>query len=793
MRKVFALSAAVLGLASCQTDPDTTVVVGSDEVNFQLAVDVTELSTRAGDSASAPQAGRNSAYGAIDYLQGSATGDDCIDWSDVDLRYSLEVYDVDPTGAYGDDYTPIKDRQVIIVDEYQPVSFDLRLVPNRDYHFVVFADFVAQGATNNAALDVQQTLGLRHNIGATLKDITIKDDGINDEASDAYFATKNITISNPMAHSMVLTRPYAKVRVVTTDLATLNLNVEPGKVVVEYDAYSPNTFNALTGAVSGTYNQKSYEYTYPASVCKVVDDAHTGLSTYLYNEGYDNYTSYGEISADGVKRHTHMTLFTDYMLANNEQTPIGLTLSVYDKSGNLIKETDLNTDIPVQRNHLTTIIGNMLTMATQIDVTINDNFANANDITEPPYYVQVWDGKSVSEPVLDTTTQTYAITKPSELAWLATADATTLAGKNIVLTEDIDLNNEYWTPIGTADNLFSGTLDGNGKTIYNLATGGDNAALIAYADQGATIKNLTLENVTIDSTKYAAGVVCNAESGVTIDNVRVSGTINATSYAAGICHNADGVTITNCQNDATVTANRAAGIASWITGANTVVDNVVNNGDITGNWGAAGIANRMEGAISNATNNGEISSSESEPASGIVCIILGACDFEYCYNYGDVRSMKENANASAAGILGQTPGSTATLAYCANFGNITAEQSYAAGIAYSLYGTINASYCYNKGAIAGANGAGGIAPKAQYGSGDKANYCLNGGVITSSNGIAYQASNNNVSCFYYNGAGELLNVSDNSLANTNDALSVLDGGTDANFFELDNGTITVIE
>ena len=793
MRKVFALSAAVLGLASCQTDPDTTVVVGSDEVNFQLAVDVTELSTRAGDSASAPQAGRNSAYGAIDYLQGSATGDDCIDWSDVDLRYSLEVYDVDPTGAYGDDYAPVKDRQVIIVDEYQPVSFDLRLVPNRDYHFVVFADFVAQGATNNAALDVQQTLGLRHNIGATLKDITIKDDGINDEAADAYFATKDITISNPMSHSMVLTRPYAKMRVVTTDLATLNLNVDPGKVAVEYNAYHPNAFNALTGAVSGTYNLKSYEYTYPTSVSKVIDATHTGLSTYLYNEGYDNYTPYGDVSADGVKRHTHMTLFTDYMLASNEQTPVGLTLSVYDKSGNLIKKTELNTDIPVQRNYLTTIIGNMLTMATQIDVTIDDNFANANNLTDQPYYVQVWDGKSVSEPSLDATTQTYTITKPSEFAWLATADANTLAGKNIVLAEDIDLNNEYWTPIGTSDNLFSGTLDGNGKTIYNLATGGDNAALIAYADQGATIKNLTLENVTIDSTKYAAGVVCNGETGVTIDNVTVSGTINATSYAAGICHNADGVTITNCQNDATVTANRAAGIASWLTGANTVVDNVVNNGDITGNWGAAGIVNRLEGQISNAANNGNISSTSAEPASGVVCILLGACNFEYCYNYGDVTSHNDNPNASAAGILGQTPGASATLAYCANYGTITAEQCYAAGIAYSLYGTINASYCYNKGAISGADGAGGIAPKAQYGSGDKANYCLNAGVITSSHGTAYQASNNNVSCFYYNGAGELLNVSDNSLANTNDALNVLDGGTDANFFELDNGTITVIE
>ena len=775
----------MLGIAACQTDQQT-IKISDNEVDFTLAVGVTDLNTRAGDST--PQAGRNSAYGAIDYLQGSAAGDSHIDWADVDLRYTLEVYDVDPSGIYGDDYAPIKDRQVAIVDEYTPVTFDLRLVPNRDYHFVLFADFVDNGATDNPAIEAQRELGLRHTIGATLKDITTKSEAINDETADAYFASKDITVSNPTSQSITLTRPYAKLRVVATDLAELNINNDPGKVTVEYNAFNPNAFNALTGTISGAYTTKTFEVTYDPAVSKVVDATNTGLSTYTYTEGYDNYTLYGTTSADGVMRHTHMTLFTDYILADDQQQAINFTMTVYDKANDVIKSTAFSTDIPVERNHLTTLIGNVLTSNTAIEVTINDNFAN--NVTDEPFYQQIWDGTTTSQPALDTTTQTYNITKASELAWLATAAAGDLSGKTIVLTEDIDLNNELWTPIGTADTLFNGTFDGNGKAIYNLAVGGDNAALIAYADANAEVKNLTLKGVNINSTKYAAAVVCNAEAGVTIDNVKVSGTINATSYAAGICHNADDVTITNCQNDATVTANRAAGIASWLTGSNTVLENVVNNGAITGEWGAAGIANRMEGKISNATNNGEITSSNSEPASGVVCIILGACNFEYCFNYGDVMTTKDNANASAAGILGQAPGSAATFAYCANFGNITATNSYAAGIAYSLYGTINASYCYNHGNISGADGAGGIAPKAQYGSGDKANYCLNGGVITSSNGIAYQASNNNVECFYYSN-GDLLNVSDNSVATSADALALLNGGADANFFEVDNGKIVV--
>ena len=368
-------------------------------------------------------------------------------------------------------------------------------------------------------------------------------------------------------------------------------------------------------------------------------------------------------------------------------------------------------------------------------------------------------------------------------------DAFALGIRNISLNADITLT-EAWTPVGNAEKPWYGVFDGKNHKISGLTVEGvDYAAFISHTATNSTVKNLTLENVNLNSTKYAAGVVCVAEEGLTLENITVKGEINAASYGGGIVHNGANATIKNCVNNANITATRAAGIASWLSGANTTLENVVNNGDITGEWGAAGIANRMEGQISNAVNNGEITSSNSEPASGVVCIILGACDFEYCYNYGNVTSTKDDANASAAGILGQTPSPAATIKYCANYGNIVAEKSYAAGIAYSLYGTINASYCYNNGAVYGADGAGAIAPKAQYGAGDKANYCLNAAAITSE-GKVYQGSNNNVSSFYYNN-GELLNVSNNTVTTANDALAALNGGTDANFFKLDNGVIVV--
>ena len=362
--RIFAIAALVLGLASCQRDFAPEGNVGG-EVDFRLEVSAPELGATRADADA--YAGHDSAYGAIDYLSDA-------EWAEVDLRYILEVYDVeaDYTNA-----TPIKDRQVIIVDKYEPVKFEVRLAPQRDYHFVVFADFVAQGATDVPTVDAQAEIGLRHNIGATLGDITIKADAINDEYADAYFATLDYTPNNNVkntAEPIILKRPYGKVRVVATDLNELNLNVEPRAVRVAYNAYHANAFNAVNGKISGEYVQEFYDYGY-AELHKNV--AEGGLSQHLYTEGYDALTATSET---GVERHTHMTLFTDYILAEDVQGTIQFTMSVYDVDVNdiegaqPIKTTPFYTQIPVQRNFLTTIIGNVLTTATDVNVSIDDNF-----------------------------------------------------------------------------------------------------------------------------------------------------------------------------------------------------------------------------------------------------------------------------------------------------------------------------------------------------------------------------------------------------------------------------------
>ena len=473
--RFFALAALVLGLASCQQEFNGAAPVGG-EVDFQLKVDAKELATRAGENGAADtQNAKNSAFGAIDYYQGT-------DWKAVDLRYTLEVFDANVNYA-SDEVYPVKDRQVIIVDKYEPVTFDLRLVPNREYRFVVFADFVPEGARdthNDPSFATQNDLGLRHTIGYDLRYIKVKEDkdAINDESTDAYFASEVFKITNSAAKDIVLKRPYGKVRVIATDLAELNINVDPGKVIVTYERGHVAAFNAVTGTIDK--EQRLTRVAYDNKYAK--DATKMDLSAHYYNAGLD---AEKVPNANGVERHKYMTLFTDYILADNDQEPIHFTMTVEDKANKEIKTTHFSTDIPVKRNSLTTVIGNVLTTATEINVSICDNFEDA-------YTFNMWDG-SVEKP--NFVNGAYAIYEAAELAWVAeqvNTKGNTFKGETVKLCKDIHLNGEAWTPIG-ANGKFEGTFDGDNKVIEGLfvnMTDKTPAGLFGKIFGAAVVKNV---------------------------------------------------------------------------------------------------------------------------------------------------------------------------------------------------------------------------------------------------------------------------------------------------------------
>ena len=151
---------------------------------------------------------------------------------------------------------------------------------------------------------------------------------------------------------------------------------------------------------------------------------------------------------------------------------------------------------------------------------------------------------------------------------------------NITLGADLDLDGKVYTPIAatgnrwTSEGVYTGTIDGNGHTIYNLTVSetGTAKGLIAYSGDGVTVKNLTLENPSIVGEgfegEYCGFVIANSlGTNVTISGVHVVNG-NASSmrnYVGGLVGRYDGTTvevttlIENCTVDANLSGTQSVG------------------------------------------------------------------------------------------------------------------------------------------------------------------------------------------------------------------------------------------
>ena len=120
------------------------------------------------------------------------------------------------------------------------------------------------------------------------------------------------------------------------------------------------------------------------------------------------------------------------------------------------------------------------------------------------------------------------------------------AGKTIVLMDDIDLTDIEWTPIGTTANPFSGTFDGNDKTISNLTVDGDNyVGLFGYTAGNVELGNFTLDTVNIAGSESVGAVVGTLAANGNVNGVIVkNATIQANHWAGGVV----GYTYGNIEN-----------------------------------------------------------------------------------------------------------------------------------------------------------------------------------------------------------------------------------------------------
>ena len=156
----------------------------------------------------------------------------------------------------------------------------------------------------------------------------------------------------------------------------------------------------------------------------------------------------------------------------------------------------------------------------------------------------------------------YTVTSAEGLKNIAKLVNSGATGINITLDTDLDLTDMEWTPIGNYEKQYTGTFDGNGKTITGLTvTGSDQyAGLFGRIGSGGKVMNVKLEGVQIESDNGMSDVggVAGYSRG-TLENCSVSGSVSGTVYVGGVVGAQIGGSITGCSSSATVNAGNVAG------------------------------------------------------------------------------------------------------------------------------------------------------------------------------------------------------------------------------------------
>ncbi len=122
---------------------------------------------------------------------------------------------------------------------------------------------------------------------------------------------------------------------------------------------------------------------------------------------------------------------------------------------------------------------------------------------------------------------------------------------NCTLADNIDLTGKDWTPIGTSfGNSYTGTFDGNGKTITGLTVTGSDRYTGLFGFIKGTVKNVVLTEINITSGTFVGGVA-GWSFGGNIENCSVSGSVSG-SDVGGVVGYQQGGSITGCSSSATV-------------------------------------------------------------------------------------------------------------------------------------------------------------------------------------------------------------------------------------------------
>jgi hypothetical protein len=362
------------------------------------------------------------------------------------------------------------------------VTFDnLRLVAQQTYDFVFWAD-CADGSEGNFTD--------RHYNTQSLKTISNRGtfEGNSDER-DAFFAKETFEVTGAFSKPVTLTRPFGLLVVKTNDLNEIKDEaLKPTGYTVAFKNM-PNTFNALTGEISG-----SEDISYTAE----------------------------ELAKDDG------TISMDFLWATDTEAALSDFSMTFLNNSTEICTNDAFTNIPIRRNYKTNVSGNLLTKKGTINVTIDPEF-------EQPDITVVASADELIGALNDPNVTNISVASDIDLSMQSAEELTFSTYKAIEIKENktIQLGNTNWLTAEEGLTLTGGGIIDNSSEDYSDLTVGANdhyqKSLIHITGGECVIEGVTLINdpdyhwhaTTPDHPYNSAAIAYWNDANVTVKNAHI--------------------------------------------------------------------------------------------------------------------------------------------------------------------------------------------------------------------------------------------------------------------------------
>ena len=285
--------------------------------------------------------------------------------------------------------------------------------------------------------------------------------------------------------------------------------------------------------------------------------------------------------------------------------------------------------------------------------------------------------------------EVYEISNAGQLYWFAGLVNGTLSGvtqntsANAILTANITVNENLldslqydaegnvsngsdfisWTPIadwmGNRTTQYSGTFDGNNKTVSGLYFNGDSTCigLFGSSESDGNIKNVGVVDSYFKGNDSVGGV-CGNNAG-TITNCYNAGNLTAIESSAdigGICGYNNGGTIANCYNTGTVTATGSIASVGGVCGCSIApISNCYNTGTVTATSSGADISDICGCYFGPVTNCYYLADTEDENG-GKTAAQFASGEVAYLLSQGCSTGEGDNTVTYDGSIWGQTIG-----------------------------------------------------------------------------------------------------------------------------------------